>query len=207
MVVKFTKKKNNVNLNVNKSFAINQAKGNWIFYLDPDERVPMKLAEEILNKIETSHYSAYKISRRNHFIGHWLKYGSQYPDQQIRLFKKNKAFFPKKNIHEKLIVKGETGVLQNDMYHYPYKDINQFFRKFNFYTNVESDYLINDGIKPNLKNNLKYFFFKPFTRFFRRYIIKRGFLDGYHGYCFAMFDAFNIIVRYIKFIEKREPRK
>ena len=93
------------------------------------------------------------------------------------------------------------------MYHYPYKDINQFFRKFNFYTNVESDYLINDGIKPNLKNNLKYFFFKPFTRFFRRYIIKRGFLDGYHGYCFAMFDAFNIIVRYIKFIEKREPRK
>ena len=31
---------NNTNLNVNKSYAIEQATGDWIFYLDPDERLP-----------------------------------------------------------------------------------------------------------------------------------------------------------------------
>ena len=92
---------NNSNLNINKSYAIDQATSEWIFYLDPDERIPEKLVYEINKVVNDTINSAFKMKRRNHCFGAWLKYGSQYPDEQIRLFRKNSAIVPKKHVHEK----------------------------------------------------------------------------------------------------------
>ena len=192
---------NNTNLNINKSYAIKKAIFEWIFYIDPDERISEQLGQEIKKVIKDTKNSAFKLNRRNHCFGVWLKNGSQYPDVQIRLFRKNSANFANKHVHEKLSVKGEIGILKNDLYHFPYTNISHFLRKFDFYTGIEATYLQNSGIRVTFFNTVKFLLLKPFSRFVRRYLIKGGFKDGFPGFFFATFDALNIVVRYLKLWE------
>jgi len=195
---------NNPNLNLNKSYAMEQVSGGWIFYLDPDERISEELATEIQRQIQSdSPHSAFQLNRRNHYFGQWLRHGSQYPDKQLRFFRTGKAQFPNQQVHEKLQVAGSIGSLENDLLHYPYLDINQFFKKFSFYTGVEADYLQKSNTSLNLQNHLRYFLFRPWTRFFRRYFLKGGFRDGIPGLFCALFDALNIMVRYFKLWERQ----
>ena len=126
---------NDQNLNINKSFAMDQASGEWIFYLDPDERIPSELAHEIQDIINSeSEFSAFGLRRKNHYFGKWLKYGSLYPDIQLRMFRRGKGKFANQHVHEKLQIDGKVGMLQQDMLHYPYLNISQFLRKFDFYS-------------------------------------------------------------------------
>ena len=192
---------NNANLNVNKSFAIGKATGNWIFYMDPDERLPKTLIAEIQKVILITSNSAFELNRRNYYFGNWLRNGSQYPDRQLRLFRKDLAHFPNKTIHEKLIVNGSIGRLSNDMLHFPYMDISQFLNKFDFYTGLEASYLMDAGEGINFKNSLHFLIIKPLLRFIRRYFLKGGFRDGFPGFFCALFDALNFAVRYFKLWE------
>ncbi|MBC8259571.1 MAG: glycosyltransferase family 2 protein [SAR324 cluster bacterium] len=192
---------NNTNLNVNKSYALEQATGDWVFYVDPDERLPELLVKEIEALLENTGNSAFRLNRRNHYFGNWLRHGSQYPDTQLRLFRRNSAHFPNKHVHEKLVVDGSSGKLNNDMLHYPYLNISQFLSKFDFYTGVEAGYLSDSGVKITTVNTLRFLVLKPFFRFLRRYLLKGGFRDGYPGLFCAIFDALNIVVRYFKLWE------
>ena len=189
---------NNHNLNINKSYSIEKATGDWIFYIDPDERLPRKLVEEIIDAVKDTAHSGFRMKRRNHYFGFWLRHGSQYPDTQLRLFRKGKARFPNQHVHEKLQVDGSIGKLNNDMLHFPYLNINQFLRKFNFYTSLEAEYLKNEGLEINFLNTLNYTLLKPLTRFIRRYFFKGGCRDGMPGLFCALFDALNYVVRYFK---------
>ena len=192
---------NNTNLNVNKSYAMEQANGDWVFYVDPDERIPEILVSEIEKVIQDTTNSAFKLNRRNHYFGNWLRHGSQYPDSQLRLFRKDSAHFPNRHVHEKLVVEGSIGKLNNDMLHFPYLNISQFLSKFDFYTRVEAGYLRHSGVRITAGNSLRFLVLKPFSRFFRRYFLKGGFRDGLPGLFCAIFDALNFVVRYFKLWE------
>jgi glycosyltransferase involved in cell wall biosynthesis len=193
---------NDPNLNINKAYAIDHASGDWIFYLDPDERITPSLAREIREKIAHPDSAvAYTLKRKNHYFGRWLKHGSQYPDFQLRLFQKDQAAFPKEHVHERLQVNGAIGILKEDLLHFPYLSISQFLQKFDFYTTFEANYLWLKGVKPNFSNTFQYFFFKPITRFIRRYFFKLGIKDGWPGLFAVLFDSLNFMVRYFKLLE------
>jgi len=193
---------NNPNLNINKSYAMEKSSQDWIFYLDPDERISAELADEIYSTLsEPGEYVAFQLKRRNHYFGKWLRYGSQYPDVQLRLFRRGYGHFPQKHVHEKLEISGKIGMLDHDLLHYPYLSISQYIQKFNFYTSFEANFLLNNKKKPNFLMGLQYILFKPISRFIRRYFFKLGFRDGWPGFFAALFDALNYIVRYFKFIE------
>jgi glycosyltransferase involved in cell wall biosynthesis len=193
---------NNPNLNVNKSFAIEQATGDWIFYLDPDERISNSLRDEILSLIHAAPEEvAFQLGRRNHYFGKWLRHGSRYPDTQLRLFKRGFARFPNDHVHEKLIVNGGIGKLENDMLHYPFLTVSQFFVKFDFYTTFEANYLYQKGVRVRGLNHLRYLFALPLSRFVRRYLFKLGFLDGLAGLFACLFDGIKFVVTYVKLAE------
>ncbi len=189
------------NLNENKSYGIDKCTHPWVMYLDPDERIPEETAKWILNEIENPSFDAYQFSRRNHILGKWLKHGSQYPDIQLRLFKKEKAYFPCKHVHERLQVNGTIGKAKYPILHYPYPDLETYIKKFNFYTTFEADYLIKNP--PGMFGWFNYIFFKPVFRFVKRYFFGAGFLDGFAGFVAAYFDMINFPVRYFKYIEKK----
>ncbi len=193
---------NLTNLNVNKAFAMEQATGDWIFYLDPDERISPELAREIRERIQNpGAFVAFTMNRRNHYFGRWLRHGSQYPDVQLRLFRKGHAVFPQKHVHEKLQVNGAVGKLHNDLLHFPYLTISQYLQKFDFYTGFEAHYMWEQGVRPSFSTAWRYWFSLPATRFIRRYFFKAGFRDGWPGFFAALFDALNMMVRYFKLLE------
>ncbi|MBI12207.1 MAG: b-1,4-glucosyltransferase [Deltaproteobacteria bacterium] len=199
---------NDRNLNINKSFAMDQASGDWIFYLDPDERIPSELAQEIQDIINSeSKFSAFRLRRKNHYFGKWLKYGSQYPDIQLRMFRRGKGKFANQHVHEKLQIEGKIGMLRHDMLHYSYLNISQFLRKFDFYSSFEAGFMLEQNVQVNALNHLRYFLLKPLVRFLRRYFLKGGFRDGIPGFFCAFFDAANIIVRYFKLWELKRQQK
>lgn len=198
---KVFRRPNNMNLNVNKSYAMEQATGDWIFYVDPDERFDDTLLDEVKQKIESSGAAAFKLPRQNHFFGQWLKHGGQYPDTQLRIFKKGKGHFPNRHVHESLVINGKIEYLKNPMRHYPYLTISQFLKKMDFYSTFEAQHLYDKGVRPSLGNAFKYLVWKPKMRFFRRWLIKGGIRDGVPGFFAAAFDGIGWMLRYFKLWE------
>ncbi len=201
--VRLFNRPNNKNLNINKSFGFEQLTTDWIFYLDPDEIITPELAVEIKEAICTERYVAYKLPRKNIFFGRWLAHGSQYPDTQLRLFKKGSAGFANRHVHEMLEVKGETGLLRECFEHHPYPSLDDYIRKMNFYTGFQADFWLNSNLNPNIINSLRYMFFRPYFRFLRRYILKQGFRDGWQGFVAAAGDAFQQIISFAKYLERK----
>lgn len=201
--VRFFERPNNRNLNVNKSFGFDQLETDWIFYLDPDEIITPELAEEIKTAITSDKYVAYKLPRKNIFFGRWLAHGSQYPDTQLRLFKRGKAAFANQHVHEMLKVDGQTGLLTNAFEHHPYPEIADYLRKMMFYTGFQAEFWYNSGLSSGLINTLRHFFFRPYFRFLRRYLLKQGFRDGWQGFVAAAGDAFQNVFSYARFLEMK----
>lgn len=192
---------NNMNLNVNKSYAMDQATGDWIFYIDPDERIDETLLKEIEMKAGMASAAAFRLPRQNHFFGTWLQHGGQYPDFQLRIFQRGKGRFPNKHVHESLVIDGKTETLKNPMKHYPYVTISQFLRKMDFYSTFEAQHLYKKGVRTSFGNGFKFLVFKPCSRFFRRWIIKGGIRDGLPGCFAALFDGVGWMLRYFKLWE------
>ena len=190
------------NLNINKQFGIDQSTSSWILYLDPDERIPPETVIWIRETIQNAGYDAYYFPRKNHMLGRWLRYGGQYPDYQLRLFRKGKAHFPCKHVHERLAVTGSTGKSPYELLHHPYPSLEQVIDKFNFYTTFEAIYLAESH--PSRLAGISYLLIKPVSRFFKRYILYGGFIDGYSGFVAAFFDMLNFPVRYLKYIELKQ---
>ncbi|HNX77281.1 MAG TPA: glycosyltransferase family 2 protein [Candidatus Rifleibacterium sp.] len=204
--VRLFERPNNKNLNVNKSYGFDQLTTDYIFYLDPDEIITPELAAEIRQAISSDKYVAWKLPRRNIFFGRWLAHGSQYPDLQLRLFKRGCASFANQHVHEMLQVNGETGQLQNAFEHHPYPEIADYLRKMIFYTGFQAEFWNNSGISTGFFNTLRYMFFRPYFRFMRRYLLKQGFRDGWQGFVAAAGDAFQTIFSYGRFLEMRNRK-
>ncbi len=187
---------NRVNLNINKNIAIDRCSSEWILVLDADEIIPYDLAGEIRLTVNEGKHDGYRIARRNHILGRWLRHGGQYPDWQLRLFRRTCGRFPEQHIHERIKINGSIGRLKLAFDHYPYHDLNDMMRKNTFYAQFEARHLhrLNKGI--SLVGLIFKAGIKPAIRYIRRYLFKGGFLDGIPGLITACFDAWNQAVRW-----------
>lgn len=198
---------NRSNLNVNKNIAIRTCKGPWVLVLDADERISDALAGEIRRVIADGSADGFLIPRRNYVLGKWISRGSQYPDWQLRLFRKERARFGEKHVHERIQVQGSVKELTNPMDHHPYPDITSLIQKGKFYAGFEAGLLIEKGYKIGAGGLLWKGFIKPIFRFVRRYIFKGGFLDGAPGLMVAAFDGWNMALRWMMVWEHYHAKK
>src|SRR3989344_5902369 len=68
-----------------KNKAFKEASGEWVFYVDADERVLESLKDEIFEITSSSEKSAYAVSRINIIFGSVQRYGPFWPDWVARL--------------------------------------------------------------------------------------------------------------------------
>lgn len=191
---------NLANLNVNKTFGIEQTTCDWVFYLDPDEVIPPALADEIRALIASNPVqNAFGLPRRNFYLGTWLRHGGQFPDTQLRLFRQGKARFPNRHVHEKLEVDGEIGNLTQAMDHYTNPSPVEIMKKLDFYSTFNANVMVEEGRRPTVGLALKFLWWLPTTRFLRRYLLKGGFRDGWAGLTVAMVDGLELQLRFLKF--------
>jgi len=178
-----------------KELARQKASYDWVLSIDADEAVSEKLREEIksvINKNDSS--DGYYIPRFSNFLGRWIEHGGWYPDYVLRLFKKDKARFDESLVHEKLILEGKTGFLMNEILHYTDPDISHYLSKMDKYTTLSAQKLLAEGKSTTVFDLL----FRPAAIFFKMYLLKSGFLDGWQGFLLASFSSFHVFVKYAK---------
>ncbi|MES2239896.1 MAG: glycosyltransferase family 2 protein [Bacteroidota bacterium] len=180
------------NFSNQKNHAISFATGDWILFLDADERISKKLQFEIQETISNPKYNAYKL-RFPHFYMNRFLYHSE--SKVLRLVKNKDVYF-EGAVHEKLKTNGKTGILDNFVIHYTYKGLLHYINKKDSYAWFQAKM----SLEKNKKANLFLLIFKPFYRFFHSYILKRGFLDGIPGLAVATINAYGVFSRYAKMI-------
>ena len=204
--VKIYKRENDpVMLNKNKNWGFLKASGDWIFSLDADERVTPELSKEIRAAVNSkSITSGYEIPRKNILFGKWIEHSLWWPDYNVRLFKKSKAKFPQKYVHEKIEVDGEVGQLQNPLLHYNYQSVSQYLRKLdNTYTESEVENFIKSGKSINWYDAIRW----PLNDFLKTFFLQKGYKDGMHGLVLSIFQAFYAFVFFAKVWERKENFK
>jgi (heptosyl)LPS beta-1,4-glucosyltransferase len=194
---------NNPNLNINKNASFDLARAPWILCLDADEIIPPALRTEIESTIAADpRQNGFKIPRRNFYFGEPLMHGGNYPDNQLRLFRRGQGRFPAQHVHERLRIEGEIGELRNPFDHHPYPTFAIWLRKFDFYTSFEASMLEERGVPLDSKTVRHYLFTRPLRRWLERLFLKRGFKDGVPGILAATFDLMNNVVSFGKYWER-----
>ena len=204
--------------------GLKQAKNEWIFYLDADERVTPELRDEII--LITSCHSrpdresiqkntgsrvehgmtngAYAIPRENIILRRRMRYGGWWPDYVKRLFLKEKLLGWQGDLHEEPKFVGKIGLLTNPMIHLKHDNLHDMAVKTNRWSNTEAKLLIDAKHPPMVAWR---FFRIMFTELGARLLVKRGVLDGQEGVVYATYQSFSKFVTYAKLWEKQTLRK
>lgn len=184
-----------------KNDAAQKASNNWILNIDADEVLSEELQNSILEVKNQPKKDGYTLDRLTNYCGKWIRHCSWYPDKQLRLYDRTKGEFEGKYIHEKVVIKsGKVGHLSGDMLHYSYTSIHQHIAQADKFTELTALEAFENGKKVGILGIL----IKPGFKFFRNYIIKLGFLDGYYGYVVCKISAF---ATYLKYTKLRELNK
>lgn len=186
-----------------KQFALAQCSGDWVLWIDADERVTPELRQEICDVLlNAPQCVGYELPRLANFLGRWIMHGGWYPGYVLRLFRRENASFNNRRVHEGVEIKGKIGRLQNHLLHYTDRDIRRYFEKFNRYTSLAAEELHRKGRRWQWWDLL----FRPPWMFLRMYVFKTGFLDGVPGFILACFSAAYVFTKYAKLweIEKKQ---
>ncbi len=153
--------------------------GEWLFFIDADERVTAELADEIQGIVQASHRAAgWWVPRHNIRWGHTVRGGGWYPDYQLRLMRVNAARYdPERQVHEIVMLDGQADYLKEHLIHYNYDTLAQFVFKQTRYIDFEAQILKEKGIRAKPWTYLT----MPLREFQRRYISLKGYKDGWVG--------------------------
>jgi glycosyltransferase involved in cell wall biosynthesis len=186
-----------------KNWAIPQLEHDWAMVLDSDERVTPELAEEIQAILseswDESKPAAYRIWRKNHFLGKPVNYCGWQNDDVIRLFRRDKAKYIDRHVHADLDVDGEIAPLKHKLLHYTFRSFDQYMKKFDQYTT----WAASDRAKKTKRVGISHLVGRPIVRFFKQYILKQGFRDGRTGLIICLLSAFSVFLKYAKLWEQK----
>ncbi len=191
-------------MNEQKRLAAEKATNQWILNIDADERITDELKKEICDILKNPAFDGYRFSRKNYFLGRWMKHGGWHPDYVLRLFRKDAACYKGIDPHDKVIIKnGRAGTIKAPLLHYTYTSLSQYFAR-------QNSYLTEAAIERFKNNKTVSPFSIPFRmiwKFIETYILKRGFMDGFHGLIAAMGAAFSTYQKYAKIWELSKTNK
>lgn len=180
-----------------KQFAAAQARHHWVLALDADERVSEELRRSIEQALAAPACHAYRMPRRNRFLGRWLRHGEGYPDYSLRLFHRDHARWSDDPVHEKVLTTGPVGTLSGELLHESEDGVEDYLRKQNRYTTLQAEGLYARGRRVGAAKLV----LSPLARFIKFYFLRRGFLDGVPGFIHIWIGCANSFFKYAKLIE------
>lgn len=182
-----------------RTFAIQSASSKWAFVVDADEIVAPELREELYQIIQQPNCAAgYYIPRQNMFMSMFVR--DFHYDYQLRFLLREGTEWPP-YIHslpkvlgrvEKLKAKKEARLL-----HLMDETMHEYIDKMNVYTDNEVEKKREKGY------GLGALLWRPFWRFFKKYVLDGGYRMGTRGLIRAGLAAVYQFVLISKIIEKR----
>ena len=192
----------------------------WVFYLDADERMtPELIAEVRAAAAKPGQCVAFRVQRRDFFLGHWLKHVQTSPFY-LRLFRPEKMRY-ERLVNPTSLPDGPVGQVSGFLDHFPFsKGISHWVARHNSYSSLEAE-----QIRKNRDTNQQFSLLRAFTasdfherrfqqkelfyriparplvKFLILYVGKRGFLDGNAGLTYAILQS---IYEYMIVLKTRE---
>jgi len=161
-----------------KNWAAPQCKHEWVLQIDTDETLEAGSREEIEAALGSSEtMDAFRLPRKNHVLGRWMRHAGIYPDYQTRLFRRDHGRWIEREVHAHVVVPGEVRNLKGHIMHFGMPNISKQLRNLDRYTRYEADELRKQGIRFGWSRVI----LRPWLVFLHRYFWLRGFLEGWRG--------------------------
>ncbi len=200
------------NFSSQRNFAMSQAQGDWVLFIDADERVTPELAEEIKKTLRDSMPSlnpspvgrgqgegyVYAIPRHNYFFGKRIRFGDAREDAPVRLFPKQHVTWTQP-VHEMIVTDLPVRKLKSPLLHSSTRDLAHYQQKVRGYVPLELETMKAKGVRPSL---LKAIFLPP-AKFFQLYFLKDGVWDGVAGFQYAILSSYYTFEKHWRYWNKR----
>jgi len=179
-----------------KNLAAQLCTHELILSLDADEALSPELEQSIFKIKQQSSFNGYTFNRATFFCGQHIKHCGWYPDVNIRMWKNAKGKWIGNKVHEKFVMEVGSDIqhITGDLLHYSYYSIEEHIAQINKYSTLSAVKKYEKGKKSSLLAIILF----PKWRFFRDYILKRGFLDGYYGFVICTNSAHEVFLKYTK---------
>lgn len=178
----------------------------WVLILDADERVTPGLVEEMRHKLSavSETVGAFRLRRRFHLWGRWLRWASLYPTWVVRLVHVERVRYVNRGHAETQEVDGQTLDLDNDLIDENLKGIEEWFERQNRYSSRDAEFELACEREPwrwrhlfsgalerraALKQLASRLPLRPQLYFLYSYLLRGGFLDGHAGLEFCRMKA------------------
>ncbi|MGK7934744.1 MAG: glycosyltransferase family 2 protein [Xenococcaceae cyanobacterium] len=201
------------------------SKHEWVYLLEADERMTPELFAECIEATKSQKAIGYYVAEKVIFMGKWIRYSTQYPRYQMRLFQKGKVWFTDYGHTEREVCNGKTDFLQETYPHYTSgKGLTRWIDKHNRYSSDEAKETIRQleggqvcwrnlffgksevEKRRALKDLSLRLPFRPLLRWVYMYFFLGGFLDGQAGFAWCTLQAFYeyLILLKVKEIKKQQ---
>jgi glycosyltransferase involved in cell wall biosynthesis len=178
--------------------ALELASNDWIFSIDTDERCTPEFAAELRETLIAPKADAYFVPRLNTFLGKPVRHGGLYPDyRQPQVFDRRKFRYREDIVHEGFECTGNIAYFRNPIWQHPFPTLAVILAKTERYTTLMAERNFAAGHRGTwLRLTLN-----PLAAFLKKYVLKRGFLDGIAGFMLAALHAYYTFLKHAKLWE------
>lgn len=177
-----------------KRLAVDSAKYDWILSIDADEEISPGLKNRIKEIfLRGPKCNGYKIKRISYYLDKRIKHSGWGKEYKLRLFNRKYGNFNERTVHESVTIKGETGTIQEPIYHYPYPTVKVHLEKMNLYAQIFAE----ENSKKGKRSSITGAVFHSVSKFIKMYLLQFGFLDGKVGLLLALNSAYGVFLKYV----------
>ena len=175
-----------------RNAALQLARGEWVLFVDADERVSDALRHEIESLLSAAPQArtceGFWIPRQNYIFGAWIRHAGWYPDWQLRLLLRQAARYDvSRPVHELVLLDGQAGKLCSHLVHLNYENVAEFVRKQKYYAAYEAQKLLLAGERQRPHA----YVLQPLREFRRRLLTLGGWRDGWRGWMLSALMAWH----------------
>ena len=180
----------------------------WVVRIDSDEYFTDELVCSIKKcvSVDNNSLNGFSFKRRIYFLGKAINYGGVFPVEVVRMFRYGLGKVENRLMDEHILVEGEVGTLEGEIIDDNKSSLTWWINKHNRYSSLEAleMYFEKKSHSSHLKlsgptafrRRLKTIYqnipiyIRTTLLFVYRYIVRVGFLDGFHGFIFHFYQGY-----------------
>lgn len=181
-----------------KQFAVEQTRHDWVLILDADE-VLLPQAKTAIRRVldADAHPAAFSLPRHNYLHGKRIRHGDWGGDRVLRLVDRRRGAFTPDMVHERWVAQGPVAFLDAPLAHYSFENYKAMLAKLDQYSDLTAEKLAAQGRRVRAHEPMSH----ALMAFLKGYIFRLGFLDGTEGAAIALTSALGSFMKYAKALE------